>query len=90
MFKKFLIALGGFAVVAFTLGAVKTAQIKKMSSVSHVPPPSAVTTLEARAADWHDYLKAIGTLAPVQGATLSADADGIVARIVADLSLIHI
>lgn len=81
MFKKFLIAIGGFAVVVVTLGAVKVAQIKKMSSVSHVPPPSAVTTLAARAVDWHYYLKAIGTLSPVQGATLSADADGIVARI---------
>jgi len=84
MFKKFLIALGGFTLVTLTLGAVKVAQIKKMSAVSHVPPPSAVTTLEARAVDWHSYLKAIGTLAPVQGATLSADADGIVARLVAD------
>ena len=84
MLKKFLSALGGFAVVALTLGAVKVAQIKKASGVSHVPPPSAVTTLEARSVDWHSYLKAIGTLAPVQGATLSADADGIIARIVAD------
>jgi membrane fusion protein (multidrug efflux system) len=84
MFKKFLIALAGFAVVVFTLGAIKVAQIKKMSSVSHVPPPTAVTTLEARAVDWHTYIKAIGTLAPVQGAMLSADADGIIARIVAD------
>jgi membrane fusion protein (multidrug efflux system) len=84
MFKKFLIALGGFAVVVFTLGAIKVAQIKQMSSVSHVPPPTAVTTLEARAVDWHTYLKAIGTLAPVQGATVSADADGTIARIVAD------
>lgn len=84
MFKKFLIAIGGFAVVVFTLGAIKVAQIKQMSSVSHVPPPTAVTTLEARAVDWHTYLKAIGTLAPVQGAMLSADADGIIARIVAD------
>jgi membrane fusion protein (multidrug efflux system) len=84
MLKKFLIALAGFAVVALTLGAVKVAQIKKMSSVSHVPPPSAVTTLEAQAVGWHSTLKAIGTLAPVQGATLSADADGIVSRIVAD------
>lgn len=84
MFKKFLIALGGFVVVVLSLGAIKAAQIKEMSSVTHLPPPTAVTTLEARAVDWHAYLKAIGTLAPVQGAMLSADADGIIARIVAD------
>jgi membrane fusion protein (multidrug efflux system) len=84
MLKRFLIAVGGFAVVVLTLGAVKVAQIKKMSSVSHVPPPAAVTTAEARPMEWHSYLKAIGTLAPVEGATLSADADGIVSRIAAD------
>lgn len=81
MFKKFLIAIGAFILVVLVLGATKAAQIKQMSWVSHVPPPSAVTTIEARAADWHTYLKAIGTLAPVQGAMLSADADGIVATI---------
>jgi membrane fusion protein (multidrug efflux system) len=81
MFKKFIIAIGAFILVVVVLGATKAAQIKKMSSVSHVPPPSAVTTIEARSADWHTSLKAIGTLAPVQGAMLSADADGIVANI---------
>ena len=43
MFKKFLIAIGAFILVVLVLGATKAAQIKQMSSVSHVPPPSAVT-----------------------------------------------
>jgi len=81
MFKKFLIAIAGFIVVVLTLGAVKVAQIKEMSSVQHVPPPSSVTTAEARAADWHPSLHAIGTLAPVDGVTISADADGTVTRL---------
>ena len=84
MLKKFLIVLGGFVLVVLALGATKAAQFKAMASMSHVPPPTAVTTLEAKAVDWHTYLKAIGTLAPVQGTTLSADADGIVARIAAE------
>lgn len=84
MFKKFLICLGGFTLIALTLGAVKVAQIKRASSVSHVPPPVAVTTFEARAVGWHSAIKAIGTLAPVQGATLSADADGIISYITAE------
>lgn len=84
MIKKFIIAFVGFAVVVFTLGSVKVAQLKQMSSMSHVPPPAAVTTTEAKPMEWHPYLKAIGTLAPVEGATLSADADGIVSRIAAD------
>lgn len=84
MFTKFLIAIAGFIVVVVTLGAVKVAQIKEMSSVSHVPPPSAVTTLTARLADWHPYINSIGTLAPVDGVTISADADGTIVRIAAD------
>ena len=84
MLKKFLIVLGGFLLVVLALGATKAAQFKAMASMNHVPPPTAVTTLEARAVDWHNYLKAIGTLAPVQGAMLSADADGIVAQIAAE------
>ncbi len=84
MLKKFVLILGSFAVVVLTLGAVKVAQIKQMSSVSHVPPPAAVTTAEAKPVEWHSVLKAIGTLAPVEGATLSADADGIVSHIAAE------
>lgn len=81
MIKKFIIAIVGFVAVVFLLGAVKVAQIKELSSVSHVPPPTAVTTAEAQSVDWHPYISAIATLAPVEGATLSADADGILSRI---------
>jgi membrane fusion protein (multidrug efflux system) len=83
MFKKFLIAIAGFVLVVLLLGAVKAKQISDMTSVSHVPPPSAVTTTEARAVEWHSYIHAIGTLAPVEGVTISADADGTITRIVA-------
>ena len=81
MFKKFLIAIAGFAVVVFALGAVKVAQIKQMSAMPHGNPPSAVTSTEAKAVAWQPVLKAIGTLAPVEGVTVSADADGVVATI---------
>ncbi len=84
MFKKFLIAITGFILVVLLLGAVKVAQIKGKSSVTHVPPPSAVTTAEAKAADWHAYINSIGTLAPVDGVTISADADGTVTRLAVD------
>jgi membrane fusion protein, multidrug efflux system len=84
MFKKFVIAITGFVLVALLLGAVKAKQISDMMSVSHVPPPSAVTTAEAKAVEWHATINSIGTLAPVQGVTLAADADGTITRIVAD------
>jgi len=84
MFKKFLIAIAGFAVVVLTLGAIKVAQIKKMASVPHIPPVSAVTTAEAEPVTWHPSLQAIGTLAPIQGVTLSADAEGTIVKIMAE------
>ncbi len=81
MIKKFLIAIGGFILVCLTLGAVKAAQIKKMASAPHVMPAAAVSTSKAEAVQWHASLHAIGTLAPVQGVTLSADADGTIMKI---------
>lgn len=84
MFKKFIIALAGFAVVVFALGAVKVAQIKQASSAPHGNPPSAVTSIEAKSVAWQPVLKAIGTLAPVQGVTVAADADGVIAKIAAE------
>jgi membrane fusion protein (multidrug efflux system) len=81
MIKQFVIALCGFAVLVLGLGAVKTAQVKKAMSTPHVQPAASVTTLEAQQLEWRTYIKAIGTLAPVQGVTLSADADGQIVKI---------
>lgn len=84
MLKKFLLAFAGFAVLVLTLGAVKVAQLKAMSGMDHSVPPMSVATLEARAVNWKPTLKSIGTLAPVQGVTISADADGTIMKIAAD------
>ena len=84
MLKKFAIAFAGFLAVVLSLGAVKAAQIKKMASMPHVQPSNAVTTIEAKSVAWHPVLEAIGTLAPVEGVTLSADAEGTIVRILAD------
>lgn len=81
MIKKFIIVFFGFGVVVVSLFAVKFAQIKEMSSISHVPPPTAVTTAAAEAVEWRTQIDSIGTLAPVEGVMLSADADGIIAKI---------
>lgn len=84
MIKKFLIAIAGFVVVVLALGAVKVAQIKEKSSMSHVMPASAVTSFEAKAVSWQPVISAIGTLAPVEGVTLAADADGTIVKIAAE------
>jgi membrane fusion protein, multidrug efflux system len=81
MIKKFLIAIGAFFVVVLTLGAVKSAQVKEMMSAPHVAPAMSVSTAEAKSVNWHSSLNAIGTLAPVQGVTVSADADGTIVKI---------
>ncbi len=82
--KKLAFALLGFLIVLLALGLVKRNQIVKISSVPHVMPASAVTSYEAKAVAWQPVIKAIGTLAPVEGVTLSADADGIIVKIAAD------
>lgn len=84
MLKKFALTIAGFIVVALTLGAVKVAQIKQMSSMPHVMPATAVTTIEATSVAWQPVINAIGTLAPVEGVTLSADADGVIVKIAAE------
>lgn len=84
MFKKFALALAGFGVLVVTLGAVKVAQIKKMSEMDHSVPPSSVATFTAKAVEWQPTLKSIGTLAPVEGVTVAADADGTIVRIAAE------
>ena len=84
MLSKFFIAIFGFILVVCSLGAVKYQQIAQMSSVSHVPPPIAVTTIDAASVAWHPVMQAIGTLAPVQGVTLSADAEGTIVKIMVE------
>lgn len=81
MIMKFLVALVGFALVVLSLGAVKMSQFKAMAAQMHSPPAAAVTTIKAELASWRPTINAIGTLAPVEGVTLGADADGTVVRI---------
>ena len=81
MIKKFAIAIAGFLAVVFLLGAIKVAQIKEMSGQHHAMPPTAVATIEAQTVQWTPSIKSIGTLAPVDGVTVSADADGTVVNI---------
>jgi len=77
MFKKLCIAIGGFVLITLLLGAVKAAQIKEMMSMSHVQPPASVMTAEATLMGWKPTASAIGTLAPIKGIMVSADAEGV-------------
>jgi membrane fusion protein (multidrug efflux system) len=71
-----------FIVIAL-LGFVKFRQIQTAmaQSASFQPPPEAVTTVVAQTEHWPATLSAIGTIAAVQGVTVSADLPGTVARL---------
>jgi membrane fusion protein (multidrug efflux system) len=65
------------------LGFVKFQQIQTAiaEGAAFQPPPEAVTTVVAQQEQWPQTLAAIGTLAAVQGVTVSADLPGTVERI---------
>lgn len=80
MLKKFILAIGGFALVFASLGAIKAAQVNKMMSAPHVMPLTAVSTAEAREVSWSPTVQAIGSLSPVEGVMISADAEGTIIK----------
>jgi len=76
-----MLALIGAALAL--LGFIKFRQIEEAmgQAAAFQPPPEAVTTVVAREENWPATMSAIGTLAAVQGVTVSADLPGIVERI---------
>jgi len=81
MIKRFIIAVTGFISVVALLGVVKASQIKEMVGNQPVMPLTAVTTATAERAEWNPTINAIGSLAPVQGVTISAELEGAVTQI---------
>ena len=83
MVKRMILMLAMTAGLIATLGFVKFRQIQEAiaQNQSFQPPPEAVTTIIARNERWPATLNAIGTVAAVQGVTVSADLPGIVERI---------
>jgi membrane fusion protein (multidrug efflux system) len=65
------------------LGFVKARQFQAAATqaASFQPPPEAVTTMVVEQATWPLTLSVIGTVAAVQGVTVSADLSGLVGRI---------
>jgi membrane fusion protein, multidrug efflux system len=83
MKKRMLQMVVAVVVVVAALGFVKFQQIRAAMAMgrSYAPPPEAVTTLVARPQRWESTLEATGSVAPVQGVTLSADEPGVVRSI---------
>jgi membrane fusion protein (multidrug efflux system) len=71
------------AVFIGVLGLIKVRQFQAMAAqfAAMQPPPESVTTIVAQQEEWPATLSAIGTVAAVQGVTVSADLPGVVDRI---------
>ena len=80
--RMILMAVVMIAIIA-GLGFVKFKQFQAMAAqfAAMQPPPDAVTTIIAAQEEWPATLNAIGTVAAVQGVTVSADLPGVVDRI---------
>ncbi|HOC17547.1 MAG TPA: efflux RND transporter periplasmic adaptor subunit [Vicinamibacterales bacterium] len=83
MAKRMILMLIVTAVFVGALGFVKFRQIQTAigEAASFQPPPEAVTTVVVSEERWPATLTAIGTVAAVQGVTVSADLPGTVERI---------
>ena len=83
MAKRMIVMLVVTFIVIAALGFVKFKQVQTAiaQGASFQPPPEAVTTLVAQSESWPATLSAIGTVAAVQGVTVSADLPGTVARV---------
>ena len=86
MAKRMIVMFAVMAAFIAALGVVKFRQIQiaVAQAASFQPPPEAVTTILAKSEEWPATLSAIGTVAAVQGVTVSADLPGIIDRIAFD------
>jgi len=83
MVKRMVLMLVVMTVIVGVLGLVKMRQFEAMGAqfAAMQPPPEAVTTIVTQQQEWPATLSALGTVAAVQGVTVSADLPGIVSRI---------
>ncbi len=86
MLKRMIGMLTATLLIVAGLGFVKFQQIQTAiaEGAAFQPPPEAVTTVIAQQEEWPLTLSAIGTVAAVQGVTVSADLPGTVERIFFD------
>lgn len=81
MLRRMILMLAATSALVAMLGYVKFREFQAAGQAVFQPPPEAVTTSVARAGTWPVTLNAIGTVAAVQGVTVSADLPGVVDRI---------
>ncbi len=77
VFKAVLAVVGLFLILA----GIKALQIKTMMSMKPPMPVETVTSAQVKAEDWAPTLNSVGSVAAVQGAVVSAELAGVVAKI---------
>jgi membrane fusion protein, multidrug efflux system len=83
---RYVYAILGVFLVVGVLVFVKFKQISKLISFGKEmqqagPPPEVVGTAEAKPETWEGTLSAVGTIAPVQGVSISNEAPGVVTKV---------
>ncbi len=83
MLKKLTVTISGLIGVIAVLAGIKVLQFQTMfaAGAAMTPPAEPVTTAEVREEKWAPTIDAIGSLAAVQGVTVSAELDGKVVQI---------
>jgi len=83
MKKRIILTLAGLAVVIGILGGIKGLQIDRMIAQGSqvVPLPEPVTTAVARTEAWESVLTSVGSLAAVQGVTVTTELAGKIVNI---------
>lgn len=83
MAKRMILMLTVTALLVAALGFIKFRQIQTAvgEAAAFQPPPEAVTTVVVTEERWPATIAAIGTVAAVQGVTVSADLPGTVERV---------
>jgi membrane fusion protein, multidrug efflux system len=83
MKKRIIITIVGLAVVIGILGGIKGLQIDRMiaQGSQRVPLPEPVTTAVARTEAWESVLTSVGSLAAVQGVTVTTELAGKIVNI---------
>lgn len=84
--KQILITLAGGILCIVLLGGIKALQIVNAiaEGAKHAPPPDAVTSVVVAEKEWLRQIHSVGSLTPVQGATISAEEPGRVVAIRAE------
>ena len=79
--KPVVLAVLGLIGAILLLFGIKAFQIKKMMSTPFSAPPTTVSSAVVKAEDWAPTLRAVGSVSAVEGAMVSTELGGVVAKV---------